>query len=123
MAVSKPEVADVRLVFTTTLADASVQAAIDDAALMAAGCPVVETYDEDRQKAIVKWMAAHLLSSRSDQAGALTSKKIGDASESYAKASMGTQLSGSSYGQQALLLDPSGCLKRLGNVKLTFKAM
>lgn len=121
--VAKPDVDAVRLVITTKISDSAVSALIDDAALIAAGCPVVDTYSTDLQTAIVKYLAAHLIASRSDGPGVLVSKKIGDASESYGRATMGMQLQSTTYGQQAIALDPTGCLKRLGNVRVIFKAM
>lgn len=114
MSLSKPSVAVVKAIIATTLADDAVQAVIDDAALLAEGCPVVASYDAARQSAIVKWLAAHMLASTSAGGGALTQKALGDASETYGRATLGTQLAGTTYGQQALALDPSGCLARLG---------
>jgi hypothetical protein len=113
MALTTPSVAAVRGIITTDLTDPQVQAVIDDAALLAEGCPVVAGYPAARQSAIVKWLAAHMIASTA-RTGVLTQKALGDASESYARAQVGLNLSGTTYGQQALALDPSGCLARLG---------
>jgi hypothetical protein len=113
----------VRVVIATALADPQLTALIGDAVLIAEGCPVVATYDATRQAAIVKWIAAHLVAQQSGKAGALTQKALGDASESYASAAMGAQLAGSRYGQQAIALDPSGCLAQLGMRRATFKVL
>jgi hypothetical protein len=120
---TKPTVAAVRLIITTTLVDASVQAFIDDAELIARGCTVVAGYEEEVQAAIVKYIAAHLISVQSGKSGVLTQKALGDASESYASGAMGDMLKASRYGQQALLLDPSGCLANLGKRRVSVKAM
>ena len=113
MALAKPELSAVRAIIGTDLSDPQVQSVIDDAALLAEGCPKIAGYDAARQAAIVKWLAAHLIASTA-RTGVLTQKSLGDASESYARAQTGMNLSGTSYGQQALALDPSGCLARLG---------
>lgn len=118
----KPTVAAVRVVVKTALTDDQVQAIIDDAALIADGCPVVATYPIERQQAIVKWIAAHLIATQSGIAGMLTQKALGDASESYASGQTGMNLAASRYGQQAMLLDPSGCLANLGKPPVIFKA-
>lgn len=113
MALAKPEVSAVRAIIGTDLSDPQVQSVIDDAALLAEGCPKVGGYDLARQTAIVKWLSAHMLASTA-AAGVLTQRALGDASESYMRPIAGLNLSGTSYGQQALALDPSGCLARLG---------
>lgn len=119
MALTKPTVAAVRVVISTTLTDAGVQAMIDDAELIVRQCPAVADLDTDHQAAIVKWVAAHLISQQGGTAGPLTSKTMGDASESYAAGfrQYGVQLTGSFYGQQALLLETSGCLAKIGKTR------
>jgi hypothetical protein len=113
----------VRVVIATALTDPQVQALIDDAALIAEACPMVATYEAARQKAIVKWLTAHLISQQSGKGGQLTQKALGDASESYAAGTMGMNLGGSRYGIQALALDPSGCLAQLGMRRASFKVL
>jgi hypothetical protein len=113
MALAKPELSAVRAIIGTDLSDPQVQSVIDDAALLAEGCPKVAGYDAGRQAAIVKWLSAHMIASTA-KTGVLTQKSLGDASESYGRAQVGLNLSGTTYGQQALALDPSGCLARLG---------
>lgn len=123
MALSKPSVADVRLVVVTAASDASITAVIDDAALFAEGCPALEGYSADRQSSIVKYIAAHMLALSGQAAGQLTAKALGDASESYAAPTMGSGLGSSSYGQMAITLDPSGCLANLGKVRAGFSVI
>jgi hypothetical protein len=118
-----PTPADVRIVITTALDDAAITALIGDAALIAEACPMVAGYDALRQIAIIKWLTAHLIAQQSGQAGALTQKTLGDASESYASGQMGTNLQASRYGQQAIALDPSGCLAQLGQRRAFFKVL
>ncbi len=121
LAVPTPD--DVRVIITTALTDPQITALIGDAALIAEACPAVAAYDAIRQAAIVKWLTAHLISQQSGKAGALTQKALGDASESYAVGTMGMNLQGSRYGQQALALDPSGCLAQVGQRRAYFKAL
>lgn len=118
MTVSKPTAAQVIALTGTSLAEATVSAIIDDAALLVEGC--VSTYSADRQAAIVKWVAAHLIASTGSE-GVLTSDKLGDAQQSYARAQTGMALRGTTYGQQALLLDTTGCLSRLGMGRATLQ--
>jgi len=111
--VATPTVADVRSVISTTLSDEQVDLMIQDAVLIVSKCPAVLKANSDRQKAIVKWVAAHLISQRTPEAQ-VTQRSLGDASETFARATLGVGLAGTFYGQQAILLDPSGCLERLG---------
>lgn len=125
MAVSLPSVEEVRAVITTTATDAQVEATIEDAALIVETC--VASLDEARQKAIVKYVTAHLLSVNSSLAsggsGALSSQSLGDASESYATAALGDGLFSTAYGKKAILFDPNGCISRLGKLPTIFKVL
>lgn len=124
MPLSLPSASDVRVVIKTTLTDLQIDAIIADAALLAEGCPVIEGFLATRQAAIVKWLTAHMLASTNAAGGgALTSKSLGDASEDYARPTLGSGLSGTTYGMQALALDTSGCLAGLGKINATFRAL
>lgn len=123
MPLELPTPADVRVIITTALTDPQIEALIGDAALIAEACPMVASYAANRQAAIVKWLTAHLISQQSGKAGALTQKALGDASESYASGAMGMNLQASRYGQQALALDPSGCLAQLGMRRASFRVL
>ena len=107
-----PTASDVIALTGTDMPDAVVESIIDDAALFAEGC--IASYSAERQTAIIKWIAAHMVQSTSG-GGSLQSQKLGDASETYARSSLsGDGLKGTHYGQQAIGLDPSGCLARKG---------
>lgn len=116
---TKPTPSEVRTIITTSLDDASIQVFIDDAELIGHGCPVLDTYPTSHQKAIVRWLTAHLIASvaKGGVAGQITSKSLGDASESYAAGQLGSDLASTSYGKQAIALDPSGCLERVGKMR------
>ena len=123
MAVAKPTVAAVRVVISTTLAEDAVQSPIDDAAALIDGqCACISTLPPETQEAIVKWVAAHLISTvKNAGGGTITSDRLGDAARTYATAGFGKQLASSAYGQNALLLDSTGCLARLGKARATIE--
>ena len=123
MALQLPTTEAVRAIIRTDLTDGQVGAVIGDAALFAEGCPKVAGYDGTRQAAIIKWITAHMIASTNAGGGSLTQKALGDASETYARPTLGLGLQGTSYGQQAIALDPSGCLSRLGAMKAHFRAI
>lgn len=89
--------------------------------MIAEGCPVTATYAVTRQAAIVKYLAAHL--ALSALGGQKTQRALGDASETQAPGVLGMTLSGTTYGQQALALDTSGCLARLGRPGAKFEVL
>jgi hypothetical protein len=119
MAISKPSASDVIDLTGTSLSTAIVSALIDDAALLAENC--IASLDATRQEAIVKWITAHLITAR--DGGTLTSEKLGDASETRSIGQLGSGLNGTIYGQQALALDTTGCLSRLGRSKATIEVV
>lgn len=115
-----PTSADVRAIVDTELTDAQINGVIADASLIAEKC--LAGYSDDRQTAILKWLTAHLLAS-TDSGGVRTSEKLGDAQESFARATMGDSLKGTTYGQQVMLLDTTGCLSRLGRARSTIEVI
>ena len=122
MALSTPTTSEVRLTITTELSDDAVAQFVADAVLMAEPCTVIETFSEAKQKAIIRFLAAHLIAI-SDASARLSSEKMGDASESYSTPVLGDNLKGTTYGQQAISLDSSGCLSRMGKTPMTFKVL
>lgn len=118
MAVEKPNVEQVRAIISTGLTDDQVQLYINDAALAVEGC--ISSLDDERQVAIVKWWTAHMIASAGQArgggggAGAVSSRKLGDASTTWVRGSLGTGAASTYYGQQAISLDPSGCLAKIG---------
>jgi hypothetical protein len=114
MAIVKPSVAEVRQVITTALPDSTVSVVIDHAALVVEAC--VESLAEDRQKAIVTYVAADFIASAVSTGGkgAKVSSALGDASDSWAANLAGAEFGKSAYWSRALLLDPNGCLHKLG---------
>lgn len=102
-----------------------IQAYIDDAAALLAGCPCILNLPDATQTAIQKYLAAHLytVATKNQGAGAVTQKKLGDASTSYAAPSLGDGLKLTTYGQQALLYDTTGCLLTLGQKAAGFEVV
>lgn len=124
MAMTQPSATEVRAVIDlpASLADAIIDAFVDDAEALASQCSAVLSSDAAIQKAILKWLTAHMLAGRYGTSGALVSKSLGDASENYADGArtFGLGLASTHYGQMALQFDASGCLARLGRQKVDF---
>jgi hypothetical protein len=116
---------DVRLVIRLpdTVTDEEIQASIDDATLIVAQCSGVASLSADVQTAILKYVTAHLMSALYGKSGVVTSETLGDASTTYASGGtmFGQQLDSTPYGQRALLLDSTGCLRRLGRMRPIFQ--
>lgn len=111
MALSKPAASVVISLTGTDLPEPVVTAIIDDAALLAEKC--LANFSSDRQVAALKWLAAHLIASTSDEGASVrSSEKLGDAADGFARAQLGNGIMGTTYGQQAVALAP--CLGRLG---------
>lgn len=114
-------IADVRLIYSGSASDAQVQAAINDAGVMAAKC-LAKIEDVVTKDAVQKYLAAHLLTViDSSGAGVATSSSLGDASDSYASGSLGKGLRSSAYGQMAIALDPNDCISKIGNPRATLQ--
>lgn len=111
-----PSVAEVRAIITTAMTDDQVTALIGDAELMVEHC--ISSLAASRQKAIIKWVTAHLISMSTGENRQLTQFKLGDAQEAYASMTLGEALKASRYGQQAINLDPNGCIANIGKRKV-----
>ena len=71
-------------------------------------------------KEIERWLAAHFLAVREPN---VKSETVGGASATYETSVLGKRLEGTSYGQQVLILDPTGSLAQLGKKKASFSAV
>jgi hypothetical protein len=121
MTIEAPTVDEVRAIVATSLDDYTIQALIDDALLMLEGLACVEEASPEKQKAIVKYVVADMIAGTiaTSGAGQVTSKKLGDASESYATNTEAGTFGKSSYWRQALMLAP--CLHTLGRRSAFFE--
>lgn len=117
-----PTVEEVRAIVGTSTghSDHIIAAFIEDATLVAGDC--LSVYPESRQKAIVKWLAAHLVASTATGA-AVSADKLGDASVTYQRATLAEGLRGTVYGQQALALDINGCLTGRGRARASVQVV
>lgn len=120
-----PSVPDVRAIITTAAADGVVQAFITDAEALTQAC--LASQPTALKATIVKWVAAHLLASvgldSGEKAPDVTSRRLGDAAESFARPTPGEGLAATSYGKHAIALDPTGCLSRLGRRAAEFHTL
>jgi hypothetical protein len=126
MAIATPTVSQVRTIITTELTDDQIESIIDDAVLMVENC--VASLSESLQRAIVKWVSAHLIASLSVHtnggAGNITSESLGDASTSYSLPTLKSDgLGTTTYGLQAIALDPNGCLAMIGQRRTLVKVL
>lgn len=110
MALTLPRVSDVRSIIKTSLSDSDIQGFIDDASTLAEGC--ISSLATSRQSLIIKYLTAHLIAmaGKGGKDALVTSKKLGDASESYARGAAGEGYAGTPFGRQALAFDTTGCL-------------
>lgn len=114
-------VADVRLIFETTLTDLEIEAFINTANIVVneqlqnSNC----TYSEDILTQIELYLSAHYctLSDRE-----LKSEKLGDATDVYAGV-YGMGYESSRYGQMAITLDTCGILKTSSNPPAIFEVI
>lgn len=125
---SYPGPEDVRYIITTSLDESALQSYIDDAALMASPC--IFNYTPDRQRAIIKWLTAHLLSSSPNNGSGsggqtLASQRLGDASETYVNPAPSSLegLASTSYGRMAMSFDTNGCLMAVGQKPAIFQVL
>lgn len=103
-----PTTESVQALLSVEFTAATINAAITDAALMVEDCG----YTDSREEAIVRYLAAHLLSSsQPGGAGNVKSENIDGTAYTLGGAVVGMGLKGSSFGQQALLLDKNRCLQ------------
>lgn len=107
-------VAELRLIFETSMTDAQLQAFIDAAAVIVGpdGCDLASkglssaTIDE-----IQKWLSAHLATVNDPRV--VRFRSSGHSTEFESEVGLG--LDASKYGQQVRILDKSGCIAKLGD--------
>lgn len=113
-----PTASDVIALTGTALPEAVVNTIIGNAGLIAAKCLIGAS--DELETAALLWLAAHLVASTSSN-GAVTSRRLGDASISYASASTSDGLGGTVYGQQAIALLP--CLATAGRATASIEVI
>ena len=105
--VTKPTVEAVQRLLPRPLETALIESVIDDAVALLGPCK--NRYEAETETAIVKYLAAHLLSVT--QAGAMVkSENVDGSSYTLQTGALGQGLAATSFGQQAMALDYEGCL-------------
>lgn len=113
-----PSAQEVQAILMIQFPEPTIDAAIADAELLTEDCG----YTGNRLRSIVKFLAAHFLSSTHRGAqGSVASKNVDGVAYSFNTASLGEGLKSTSYGAQALLLDNNGCLMNIGKKPVIFK--
>lgn len=71
--------------------------------------------DAQHLELIERWLAAHFYAAinPSSSGGNISSKSIGSASKSFNVAPVGMNFEATPFGQHAMMIDTSGCLKQL----------
>jgi len=110
--------ADVVAITGTSMATATIELIIESAELMAAGC--LSGLSEETQAAALLWLSCHLVSTTPGNQ-TLTSRKLGDASKTFATGTLGGGISSSLYGQNAVALVP--CLAGLGKGRASMEVI
>lgn len=80
-----------------------------------AQCDTDGEMDDQHLELLERWLAAHFYAVT--RRPAKLSRKIGAASTTYHRGMLGKGYESSPYGQQALALDVTGCLRKLGRQK------
>lgn len=101
---------EVKEIIDTELTD--IYAFIQTANILVTDLLVNKGIDVDRLKEIERWLSAHFLAMRDQDAGMTTGQTIGDTKVFYSRNS-GKGLNLSRYGQQAMVLDSTGTLAAL----------
>lgn len=131
MAITEPTADEVRVIISTNMTDAQIDAIVDDAVLLVEDC--IEDLSAARQTAIVKYVTAHLIMtiqsgqsgvSDGEAGGLIQQESLGDASVTYTRPTLEAGgLKSTMYGLQAIALDPDGCLVTLGAKKGLFRVL
>lgn len=126
MSITLPTAAQVRALISTSKTDLEIDDVVAYAGEFASNCSSVLAMSTTMQAQIVAYLTAHFLSIQAGTGGVIQSEALGDASRSYAIAPQrtgGNALAATRYGQQAMLLDVSGCLEGLGKRKARVKVI
>ena len=110
---------EVKTIITTSVADADITVAINTAHSLITQYLEDQELSEDILTTIELWLSAHFVAVRDPRS---KSEALGDASNTYrGETKMGLQFT--EYGQQAMLLDPTGILGQLGKQKAFLKVV
>ena len=110
---------EVRVIITTSLLDAAIEAYIDIANSMVTNtvtCGLAAAV----LKEIERWLSAHLISITQERVG--IKERLGEAEITYA-GKFGEGLKATSYGQMVLQLDTCGSFAKLGTKTISITAI
>lgn len=105
--------AEVKEIIDTDITVGQVTPFLKAANLLVTNVLTDQEYSADLLKEIERWLAAHFVAIRDPRT---TKEKIGQAEDTY-QGKFGEGLSGTSYGQQVMLLDYKGVLAELSATK------
>ena len=114
----RTNIAEIKKVITTTLADDNINALLEVANNIVNGTFVSGDLDSERLKLIEKYLTAHLIATtleRQEQ-----QHKVGEVAVTFAQ-KLGEGLRSSTYGMVVISLDSTGKLVQQGNVNQTVK--
>jgi hypothetical protein len=114
-----PTLGQLKGIFPSQLTDPVLQMFLDTAIELVEERFAKAQIGDDRKEKITLFIAAHLAHSAAPR---VESERVGDYSYSV-QGKTGMDLSATYYGQNALLLDTSGTLKKLGKTVATFDIM
>lgn len=112
------QASDVIAILPKELAGEDIGWALTDAqAIMSDVFNATVALTDVRRDLIAKYLAAHFVTLKYEK-GWLTADRIGDASQSYAGGREASGLQLTRYGQQAIVMDPTGLLAKMDSTKM-----
>jgi len=121
MAYTLPSAADVIGLTGTKLGETLVERIITSAEQVFLQC--ADNYTDEQATEILLWLSSHMVAATGPTNGSLTGRSLMDSSKSWAKASLGEGLKGSTYGQMVISLDKCGCIGRIGKGVASIKVV
>lgn len=104
---ARTNIADVRIIITTSLEDGQITSFISDTNLIVTSKFTGVDIDDDILEAIEKWLTAHFIAM--SQKRQLSEQKVDEASVKYA-GKFGLHLEHTTYGQMVIFLDPTNTM-------------
>jgi hypothetical protein len=114
---------EVRVVINTDLLDADVTSFIDIANELVTAELGTSGLSATRLEHIELFLSAHFVAIRDKDEGRVVREYVSDEARIDYIDNFGRALEGTSYGQQALILDTTGTLSNLGKLRAQFRVM
>ena len=120
MAKARVDASQVKELITTNIDEGIIVTSMIDTANLYVDTHLIDSgHSEEVLAKIELYLAAHFVAI-SEERGALRSSKMGDATDEWDTASVGTGFNSTRFGQTALTLDTTGILANVGSAQ--FKA-